>query len=115
MEGCVFCKIAKGEIPAKKIYENGNFFSIPDVNPIVGGHTLIIPKKHFRTALDLPSSLGGELLDCIKNTAIKLLDEKKTGGFNVLSNNFRAAGQIVEHVHFHVIPRRKGDGIKMIG
>jgi len=111
---CIFCKIAKGELPAKKIYENDNFFSIPDANPAVGGHSLVVSKKHFANLLEMPSSLGTELLNCIKNTAIRIIDEQKADGFNVFSNNGKAAGQVVNHIHFHIIPRKKDDGLKMI-
>ena len=113
MTDCVFCKIAKGEIPAKRIYENDNFFSIPDMHPRTKGHSLVISKKHFETILDIPSSLGQELLDCIKHTAIKLMDENKAEGVNIINNNFEAAGQVVKHVHLHVIPRKKNDGLKV--
>jgi len=112
---CIFCKISNGEISVKKIYENDNFISFPDMNPRVEGHSLIIPKKHFRTTLDIPNSLGQELIDCIKNTAMKILDETKSTGFNVLNNNYESAGQAVHHVHFHIIPRKKDDGLKIIG
>lgn len=115
MEECIFCKIANGEIPIEKIYENDNFFSIPDKNQIVDGHSLIISKKHFINILELPSSLGSELLDCIKKTSLKLMQEKKASGFNVVNNNFESAGQIVKHVHFHIIPRKERDGVKIIG
>ena len=107
---CVFCKIAEGKIPSKKIYENNNFFSIPDANPAVEGHTLVISKQHFQNILDLPNILAPDLFDCIKKTALKLMDEKKAEGFNVVNNNFRVAGQIVNHIHFHILPRKKGDG-----
>lgn len=111
---CIFCKISRGEIPAEKIiYENDNFFSIPDKSPLVKGHSLVISKKHFKTALDLPIDLGTELLDCIKNTSLRVINETKAEGFNVVSNNFGPAGQIVHHVHFHIIPRKKGDNIKL--
>jgi len=110
---CIFCKIVRGEIPAKRIYENDNFFSILDANPIVEGHSLIISKKHFETILNMPEDLGSELLDCIKKTALKIMDEKKAEGFNIVNNTFKVAGQIVKHVHFHIIPRKKDDGIKL--
>ncbi|RLG09342.1 HIT family protein [Candidatus Pacearchaeota archaeon] len=113
-EDCIFCKISKGEISSQKIYENDNFFSIPDANPIVEGHSLIISKKHFKTILDLPNTLGAELLDCIKKTALKLIEDYHADGFNVLNNNFKSAGQIVEHFHVHVIPRKKDDGLKIL-
>lgn len=108
---CVFCKIANREVEVEKIYENDNFFSFPDANPVAKGHSLVIPKKHFKTVLDLPSSLGQEFLDCIKNTTMKLMEENDNmDGFNVVSNNFPSAGQAVHHVHFHIIPRNEKDG-----
>ena len=109
MEDCIFCKIAKKEIEQEIIYENDNFISFPDANPVGEGHSLVIPKKHFETILDLPSSLGTELLDCLKKTALKLMDEGKFEGFNIVNNNFESAGQVVKHVHFHILPRNKGD------
>ena len=57
----------------------------------------------------MPSSLGPELLDCTKKTAIILIERHKAEGFNVLNNNFKVAGQVVNHVHFHILPRKKGD------
>ena len=111
---CIFCKIAKGEIPIeKKIYENKSFFSIPDANPVVEGHSLVISKKHFETILDLPDSLGPELLDCVKKTSSKLIKKYKSDGFNVVNNNYESAGQVVKHIHFHILPRKKGDKTPM--
>lgn len=111
MDDCIFCKIARGEIKVQKIYENDNFFSIPDANQKVEGHSLVISKKHFETILDLPSTLGTELLDCIKKTALKIINKEKASGFNLVNNNFPVAGQFVKHVHFHILPRKKGDSI----
>jgi len=107
---CVFCKIANGEITCEKIYENDNFFSIHDAKPKTKGHSLVISKKHFENSLELPSTLGVELLDCIKKTSLKIIEESNSTGFNIINNNFEDAGQIVKHVHFHVLPRKKGDG-----
>lgn len=118
MKECVFCKIAKGEIKSEKIYENDNFFSIFDIHPQTPGHSLVIVKKHFKTpfntTFDLNNSLGAGLLDCIKTTALKMMEKHKAEGFNIVSNNFPAAGQVVEHLHYHIVPRKKGDGLKMI-
>ena len=61
----------------------------------------------------MPSSLGTELLDCIKNTAIVLMKKHKSEGFNVINNNFESAGQSVKHVHFHIIPRKKGEKVAL--
>jgi histidine triad (HIT) family protein len=106
--------MSSGEIPVKKIYENANFFSILDINQEIKGHALVICKKHFETVLSLPNSLGTEVLDCTKNTALKLMNEYHAEGFNVLNNNFEVAGQIVNHFHLHILPRRKDDGINLL-
>lgn len=108
VKDCIFCKIASGEIPSEKIYENDNFFSIPDANQQIDGHSLVISKKHFETFLDLPSTLGMEFIDCIKKTTIKLIEKHKFEGFNIVSNNFESAGQVVKHIHIHILPRKKG-------
>lgn len=113
MKDCIFCKISQGEIKIERIYENDNFFSVPDANPIVPGHTLVISKKHFENVLDLPASLGNELIDVVKKTSEILIKKYNCEGINVINNNFEAAGQVVKHVHFHIIPRKKNDGLKL--
>lgn len=113
MEDCIFCKFISGEIKVNIIYENDNFIAFPDANPQVKGHTLIIPKKHYVNFLDLPSTLGGELLDAVKAVAEIHFKDKSVEGFNIIQNNFPIAGQIVMHAHFHMLPRRKGDGFKI--
>ena len=112
MKDCIFCKMAKKEIKVKIIYENDSFFAVPDANPKVEGHTLIIPKKHFVNMMDLPTHLGKDLIDAIKKVAKKKL--KEFDGFNILQNNFPSAGQVVMHAHFHFFPRRKGDNFKIM-
>ena len=112
-EECVFCKIAKGEIPVKMVEKSKNFIAFPDKNPMTLGHTLIIPKKHFVNIFDLPAKLGNELLKLIKTISEKRLKEGAMG-INLLMRNGRAAGQEVEHAHIHLIPRRKEDGVKFL-
>jgi len=112
-EDCVFCKIANGEIENEKIYEDDNFFIIDDAHPASEGHCLVITKKHYKTILDLPPSLGTELLSLIKEQGLRLIKEGKANGFNLVQNNFKPAGQLVEHVHFHIIPRKTNDGVKI--
>jgi len=112
-ENCIFCKIAKKEIKSDIVYEDDNFIGILDINPETQGHTLVIPKKHFKTILDTPNSLGNEFLEAIKNISLMLIDKYKADGFNIIFNVNRLAGQEVDHVHCHVIPRKENDGCKM--
>lgn len=111
-EDCVFCKIASKEIKADIIFENDDFFVIRDISPKVKGHSLVIPKKHFVTFLDIPTKLYENLLKTTKK-AVNLLS-KETGNkdFNLLTNNGPVAGQIVNHFHLHVLPRQKNDGFR---
>jgi histidine triad (HIT) family protein len=114
MKECLFCKIAKKEVPSIFIKETNNFFAILDVHPKAPGHTLIIPKKHFTTFLDLPSTLSQEMHKLIQEVASKLLDEKQGDGFNILINNLPPAGQVIPHLHIHIIPRRESDSLHTI-
>ncbi|MBS3077264.1 HIT domain-containing protein [Candidatus Pacearchaeota archaeon] len=111
---CIFCKIAKDEISDMKIKESDNFFAIKDKYPNAEGHTLVIPKKHFVTILDIPNTLAPELLKMIKDVASDLMDKKLADGFNVIQNNLQVAGQAIMHAHFHIIPRKEGDGIRYL-
>jgi len=108
MNDCIFCKIARREIPVEIIYEGDNFIAFPDANPCSKGHTLIIPKKHFVNIIELPAILGNELLDVIKKVA-EIRFKEGAEGFNVIVNNGKEAGQVVMHLHVHVIPRKKGE------
>ena len=113
-KNCIFCKIARGEIKTNKISESNNFFAVLDANPKTPGHTLVIPKKHFVTLLDIPNKLGEELLKFTKQVSSKILDKKQGDGFNILMNNLECAGQVIKHAHIHIIPRKEGDDIKII-
>ncbi len=109
---CIFCRIARKEVKVEVIEESENFLAFPDANPISEGHTLIIPKKHFANIMDLPSDLGSEIVGLIKRVAEKRIKEGAEG-FNLLMNNFEAAGQVILHAHLHLIPRKKGDKIRL--
>ncbi|MBI4833414.1 MAG: HIT family protein [Planctomycetes bacterium] len=109
---CVFCKIIKGEIPSSKLYEDENALAILDINPVAAGHTLVISKGHYPEFLDAPPEAMAEFM----KTAHKVIGAvaKGTGaeGYNLLINNNRCAGQVIPHLHIHVIPRKKGDGLR---
>ena len=109
MKECIFCKIVEDKIPSTRINESQNFIAILDVAPQTEGHTLIITKKHFKTILDLPENLSNEFLQFAKETSKKLKEKYNSEGFNIIINTFKEAGQIVDHFHIHILPRKKGD------
>ena len=108
-EDCIFCKIVKGEIPSVKVWEDSEFISFADVKPVGEGHTLVVPKKHFNTLMDLNKDVSKKYIDAIKKTAEILMEKYNADGFNAVLNNGGAAGQIINHAHFHLLPRKKGD------
>ena len=110
---CLFCKIVSGEIESNEVYEDENFIGILDTQPRAKGHTLIISKQHFRNILDMPSTLGNELIEASKKISLKMIEENDAEGTNILINNESVAGQIIFHAHIHIIPRIKGDGLKI--
>lgn len=111
VENCIFCKIARKEIKTEIVLETKNFIAFPDANPKTKGHTLIIPKKHFVNVIDMPDSLGGELLEAIKKVG-EIRFKEGAEGFNLINNCGEVAGQVVMHVHFHLIPRKRNKQIE---
>lgn len=109
MNDCIFCRIIKGEIPCTKVYEDKNTMAFLDTNPAARGHTLVMHKKHYETINKMDEKSLNELISSVKKLASVML--KISEGCNVIQNNKRVAGQIVDHVHFHVVPRVNGDGI----
>ena len=109
MEDCIFCKIIHREIPCEKILETENFIAIKDANPKVANHSLIISRKHYETFLDMPSELYREFLEFTKDVIKKLSAED----FNLVVNNGKFAGQLISHVHLHILPREEGDGFRL--
>lgn len=112
MIDCVFCKIISGDIPSKKIAESTNFVAFLDIEPSVIGHTLIVPKQHSTSVMDMPEYLGNEFIEFTQRVASAIVITTKSDGFNLTHNNGAAAGQAVFHTHFHLIPRKNHDGYK---
>ena len=83
-----------------------------DIAPVHPGHVLVIPKSHHPTLWDLPTELGMELLATMQNVSRALVRAVKAQGLNVMMNNNKAAGQLVEHAHLHLIPRYEHDGLR---
>jgi histidine triad (HIT) family protein len=110
-QDCIFCKIAAGTIPSAKVYETDEVFAFLDINPISDGHTLVVPKKHYEKMEECPPETLAAIGLVLGKVAKAVVEGTGADGYNVLCNRGRAAGQIVGHVHFHVIPRRLGDGV----
>ena len=111
MDDCVFCKMVAGEIPAVKVYEDEAVLAFLDIGPVSDGHTLVIPKEHFAKVHECSPEVLGQVGSCLGRIAGAVAEAMEADGYNVLCNNGRAASQVVEHVHFHIIPRRTGDGV----
>lgn len=109
---CIFCKIANNEIPSSKVYEDNNFIAFLDINPVNKGHTLVVPKQHVETFLDASEQTLDRLMLVCQKLANAIVKATKADGFNLMLNNKRAAGQLVDHMHFHIIPRFNDDGLK---
>jgi len=111
-EDCIFCKIARHEVPASIIYESESIIAFLDINPVNPGHALVLPKQHFSNLLDMPESLASELVAVMKKIGYAQLKALNAEGFNILMNNMPVAGQLIQHAHIHVIPRYANDGLK---
>ena len=112
-DNCMFCKIANGEIPAATLYEDEDFRVILDLGPASKGHALVLPKDHAPNLFELPDSYASKALVVAKKVSRKLYEGLGCDGFNVVQNNGEYAGQTVFHFHMHLIPRYKGDTVKV--
>lgn len=107
---CVFCRIVRGELPSTKIYEDDEVIAFLDIGPIIKGHALVIPKRHVDPLTALPPDLLLKVMAVVQKVAAAQVAKLGADGVNVHQSNGAAAGQVVPHVHFHVIPRFEGDG-----
>ncbi len=113
MQDCIFCKMVNGDIPCVKVYENESILCFLDIAPAAKGHCLVIPKTHAENILEISPELAGEMHEVISIVAKGMLKGLGADGFNVNMNNFKAAGQLVMHAHWHMIPRFHGDGLQL--
>lgn len=109
---CIFCKIVAGEIPSTKVLETNSAIAFLDIAPVAPGHTLLVPKDHFATMLDAPPDLIAAVAAELPRLARAVKAATHAAGLNILQNNGREAGQVVGHVHFHLIPRSAADGFR---
>ncbi len=109
---CIFCKIVKGKLPCFKVYEDKSFLAFLNVNPVNKGHVLIIPKKHYETILDMPNDALSQIILIVKKITKAILRIFNIDSCNIDINLGKEAGQIVPHVHIHIIPRFSSDEFK---
>lgn len=110
MNDCMFCRIVQGAVPSAKIYEDDAVLAFMDIGPIIKGHALVISKAHYTTLPDLPPNLAAQLIAVVQQVAAAQQSALQADGVNVHQSNGACAGQVVPHVHFHVIPRFSHDG-----
>src|SRR3989344_1823292 len=113
MNECIFCKIVKGEIPSSKIYENDKVLAFLDIGPVNKGHTLVIPKEHYTNIYDIPEDILKEVVTAAKKISKAIKKGVNADGININQSNDSSAGQVVMHIHFHIIPRFRDDGLKL--
>ena len=110
MNDCLFCRIGMKEIGAEVIYEDESSMAILDIHPRAPGHTMVIPKTHRETILDVPEEELKPLFSAVKTVVSLLSKSLQPEGFTIGINQGKASGQLVDHLHIHVIPRFLNDG-----
>lgn len=105
MDSCIFCKIIAGDIPASKIYEDGEVLAFLDISQATKGHTLVVPKKHVRNMLEMTDQDAAQLFQAVPKLARAVKSATKADGLNIITNNEEVAGQTVFHTHVHLLPR----------
>jgi len=108
---CVFCKIITGDIPALVVWQSDHAVAFLDIAPLAEGHTLVVPQRHHQRLEDIPAEELAPLSRDLQRVARAVVQATTATGYNLLQNNGRVAGQLVNHVHFHIIPRHEGDGL----
>ena len=109
-DDCIFCKIIAKEIPSKILYQNNNTIAFLDIFPISQGHTIVIPKKHYTNLETIPINELHEVMETVKIVSNLIYKNLNIDGYNILQNNYKAAGQVINHFHVHIIPRSNADG-----
>ncbi|MBI4088026.1 HIT family protein [Candidatus Kaiserbacteria bacterium] len=114
MDGCIFCKIIRGELPSHKLYEDERTMAFLDIRPVNAGHTLVIPKNHATNIFDIDKEDWAAVAETVRVLAIAIEKAVAADGVNIAMNNREHAGQVVHHPHVHIIPRFKNDGLKLM-
>jgi histidine triad (HIT) family protein len=108
-EKTIFEKIIDGEIPSTKIYEDDHTYAFLDISPNTRGHTLVVPKKPYKDFLELPKTEMSHFFETVQKISKAMKEGIPCGGLNIVINNGSSAGQVVFHLHAHLIPRQVDD------
>src|SRR3989338_7298488 len=108
-KNCVFCHIASGKVPARKVYEDDSCLAVLDINPASPGHMLLMPKEHFTVMFQVPEQLIGHVFIVAKGLSQASLQALQGKGTTIFAANGAAAGQRAPHFMLHIIPRSAGD------
>lgn len=109
---CIFCKIVAGSIPSARVLETDQAIAFLDINPVNPGHVLVIPRAHHATLPELPDDLAAHTAGLLPRVARAVQAVTGAEALNVVVNVGRVAGQTVDHVHWHIIPRHVGDAVR---
>ncbi len=110
---CVFCDIASGNIPSNRVFETEDVIAILDIKPVSSGHILVMPKRHAANFEESDDTLLAKLISGVKQAGRLVKEKLGAPGYCVIENNDPVAGQVIPHIHFHVIPRYEGDGLPL--
>ncbi len=110
---CIFCSIASGSAPCAELYADDEILAFLDIAPVNRGHALVIPRAHYANIFEMPPELGTKLIRVQQQVGQAVMDATKANGLNIYMNNFSAAGQVVFHAHWHLIPRFTDDNLRL--
>jgi histidine triad (HIT) family protein len=106
-ESCAFCKIVRNEAPASRVYEDEKVIAFLSIHPINIGHTLVVPKKHYKNIYEIPEEEVAYLYKIVKKITHAVKKAEDAEGIRIVQNNGEAAGQVIFHMHVHIIPMNK--------
>jgi len=106
MDDCLFCKIARGETPSNKVFENDDVYAFKDIDPQAPFHVIVIPKKHIKSAAEITPENSALISKVFEAIAVIAKENNLEKGFRVVNNCGEDGGQTVGHLHFHLLARR---------
>ncbi len=115
MKKCIFCEIIEGKKPSHKVHEDEENYAFLDINPRTKGHTLVVPKQHHETIMDMTAEQTAKLYKSVNKLAKAVYQATDAEGLNIIQNNKKVAGQVIDHVHVHIVPRTKQDNFNITG